>query len=146
MCAQPNWKLCVHSRTENCVCTAELKIVCAQPNWKLCVHSRTENCVCTAELVTKTGDVGVTWQWAAFVLPLLSWKNYNYYVFWVCLCSFSYPACIAHSLYRHLWPVRPNNSFPHYLTKGTIFAEELLNIKCVFFYFLYNFCVKHFSF
>jgi len=36
--------------------------------------------------------------------------------------------------------------YPHYLIKGTTFeGEKLFSIKCVFF-FLYNFCVKHFSF
>jgi hypothetical protein len=37
--------------------------------------------------------------------------------------------------------------FPHYLTSRTIFGEEnLQNIKICVFGFLYNFCLKNFSF
>ena len=48
-----------------------------------------------------------------------------------------YPACNAHALYCHLWPVRIYNIFPHYLINGTIFEEKiLLNTKCVFWFSL----------
>jgi len=36
-------------------------------------------------------------------------------------CSLSYPAGKAHAPYCHLWPVRLQNIFPHYLINGTIF-------------------------
>jgi hypothetical protein len=32
----------------------------------------------------------------------------------------------------HVWPFRFYHIFPHYLINGTIFAEKLLHIKCVF--------------
>jgi hypothetical protein len=35
-------------------------------------------------------------------------------------------------LYCHLWPLRLYHIFPHYLINGTIFRENLLNIKFVF--------------
>ena len=50
-----------------------------------------------------------------------------------CVCSLSYPACKAHALYYIvMWPVWLYHIFPHYLINGTIFGENLLNIKCVF--------------
>jgi len=50
-------------------------------------------------------------------------------------------------LYCHMWPVQLHNILSHYLINGTIFGKKdtLLNYKCGF-YFLYNFCLKHFSF
>jgi hypothetical protein len=54
----------------------------------------------------------------------------------VCLHSWlSYPACKA-QLFSHLWPVRLCHIFPHYLINGTIFWKKLLNIKCVFWFYL----------
>jgi hypothetical protein len=72
-------------------------------------------------------------------------KSSNYYILWVCVCSLRYPACNAHAPYCHLWPAQVYNIFPHYLINDTIFRrKKLLQIKCVF--FLYNICLKHFSF
>jgi hypothetical protein len=39
-------------------------------------------------------------------------------------------------LYCHLWPVWLYHIFPHYLIYGTIFGKKLLNIKCVFWFYL----------
>jgi hypothetical protein len=50
------------------------------------------------------------------------------------VCSLSFPACNVHAPYCHLWPARLYNTFPHYRTKGRIFEETLLNIKCVFWF------------
>ena len=33
----------------------------------------------------------------------------------MCVCSFGYPACKAHALYCHLWPVRLYSIFLHHL-------------------------------
>ena len=38
-------------------------------------------------------------------------KSNNYYIFWVCVCSFSYAAWNAHALYCHLWPLRVLSHF-----------------------------------
>ena len=40
------------------------------------------------------------------------------------VCGLSYPACIAHAPYRHLWPVRLYHVFPRYLMNGTIVARQ----------------------
>jgi len=49
-----------------------------------------------------------------------SGKSNYYYIFWVCVCSLSYPACNAHAPHCYLWPVRLFRIFPHCLKNGTI--------------------------
>ena len=57
-------------------------------------------------------------------------KNNNYYIFRVCVCSPSYPACKAHASYCHLCPVWLYNiSFPLYLTNGTTFGKNVAEHK-----------------
>ena len=63
----------------------------------------------------------------------------------VCVCSLSYPACKATALYCPLWPARLYNIFSRYLINGMIFEKKLPK-QNVCFDFLYNFCLKHFSF
>jgi hypothetical protein len=49
----------------------------------------------------------------------------------------------AHALYCYLRPLRLYHNFPHYLTNGRIIEKKY----CIYFFlFLYNFCLKHFSF
>jgi hypothetical protein len=43
-------------------------------------------------------------------------------------------ACVV--LYCHLWPGWFYHIFPQYLINGTIFGKKLLNIKCVFWFYL----------
>jgi hypothetical protein len=52
-----------------------------------------------------------------------------------CICSLSYPKCIAHALYCHLQPAPLYNIFPHHFINGMTFEKKLLNTKCVS-----NFC------
>jgi hypothetical protein len=88
--------------------------------------------------VYKPGNVRVTWNRGAFVQQLLQWKSNEYYIFWVYVCSLSYPACNTHAPYCHLWPAPLYNIFPHYLINGTIFEKKkLLNTKCVFWFSLH---------
>jgi len=49
---------------------------------------------------------------------------YKYYILRVCVCSFSYPACIAHASYCRLWPVRPHTIFFHVLSSTARFLGE----------------------
>jgi hypothetical protein len=62
----------------------------------------------------------------------------------VCVCSLRYSAWNAQALNYHLWHLRLYYTFPHYFINGHDFRIKLPNIKC--FDFLYNFCLKHFSF
>ena len=62
----------------------------------------------------------------------------------VVTCSLTYATCTVPPCF-HLRPLWLHHIFLHYLINGTIFGKKLLNVKCVF-YFLYNFCLKYFSF
>jgi hypothetical protein len=66
---------------------------------------------------------------SVFLPWLLGMKNCIFYVSYIVICGL-YGSTIF---------------FPHYLINGTIFTKTLLN-KDTCFYFLYNFCPKHFSF
>jgi hypothetical protein len=86
--------------------------------------------------VNKTGNLSITEHSRMFMKPQLPWKSNNYYIFWVCVCSLSYPACNAHAPHSHLWPVCLYNILPRYLLHSTIFGKKLLNMKCVFWFSL----------
>ena len=77
-------------------------------------------------------------------------KAIKCYIFRVCVySSLSYPACISHLFctvfYCHQWPVCFHCILHIIPQNGIIFRKPLLNIE-MFFDFLYNFCLKHFSF
>ena len=50
----------------------------------------------------------------AFLQPSLQRKSNEYYILWVCVCSFRYPACNGHATYCHQRPARLYTIFPHY--------------------------------
>ena len=55
---------------------------------------------CTQKQIIRITQAIVNRQhWRALVQPSLPWKNNNCYIFWVCVCSVSYPACKASALY-----------------------------------------------
>jgi hypothetical protein len=61
----------------------------------------------------------------------------------LCICSLRHPACIAHTLFCHMWPtalddvlnILKRHDFRKIFTEQTRVSD-----------FLYNFCPKHFSF
>jgi len=59
-------------------------------------------------------------------------KN-KYYIFWVCVCSLSYPTCIVYALY---YIVICDHIFSHYLISSTVFGKKLLDIKCALWFSL----------
>ena len=67
----------------------------------------------------------------------------------MCVCVLCYLACSVHApyYYCHLWPVWLYHIFSHYLINGTIFGKNdwTWNVNACF-DFLYNFCLKYFSF
>jgi hypothetical protein len=50
---------------------------------------------------------------------------------------------MRHVILSPAWPVWLYNIFPHYLIKGTIFGEKVIDKK-VCFDLLYKFCMKYF--
>ena len=61
-------------------------------------------------------------------------RNKRYYIFWVCVSSLSYPACIVCLCRITLSSVvcQGLQHFFNYLINGMIFRKKLLKIKCVF--------------
>ena len=60
---------------------------------------------------------------------------------WPCL-SFLQSAC---AVFCHLWSLWLHHIFRHYLINGTIFGKKFI-VQKMYFDFLYNFYLKHFSF
>jgi len=63
--------------------------------------------VFTTQLDKQESQVGYcavreSWRGGAFVQPLLQWKSNKCYIFWVCVCSLTYPGCKAHAPYCHV--------------------------------------------
>ena len=71
----------------------------------------------------------------------------KHYTFWVCVCSLRYPACSTHGPYYIVIVACPAllhfSTFSH--KRHDFRKKKWLKIKCAF-WFLYNFCLKHFSF
>ena len=74
----------------------------------------------------KTSNLHITLHWGVFVQPSLQWRSNKYYIFWVCVCRLTYPACNEREPYCHLWPDRLDNIFRNYLTNGTTFEKKKL--------------------
>jgi len=67
-----------------------------------------------------------------FMQQLLQWKSNKYYIFWVCVFSFRYPACNAHVPCCLLRSVRLHYVSPHCLINGMIFGKNVFEHKmCV---------------
>jgi hypothetical protein len=48
----------------------------------------------------------------------------KYYTFWVCFCSFRYPACNARAQYCQLWPIQLYNNFSHITSQRARFSKK----------------------
>ena len=89
--------------------------------------------------------------WCTLVQPSLQWTSNKYHIFWVCVCILAVVSRHSIRNRRIMLPSVPNLalpifSFPHYLINGATFAKKLLNPKCVFWFSLQLFFLKHFSF
>jgi hypothetical protein len=60
-------------------------------------------------------------------------------MFWVCVCSLSYPACKWHNfcavLCRHMWPARLYSIIRHHLVNNISFGKKVLDIRCVLWFY-----------
>ena len=100
---------------------------------------------CLHFLRKKTENVRITWHGEAFV-RLLPWKSSKYYILWVCVGSIKYPACNAHAPYFNLLSARLYNKFSVLSHKRHYFREQNVIQQKTCLDFLYNFCLKYFSF
>ena len=97
-------------------------------------------------MYNKTSQVRINVTLNRVILPLLPWKAVSYYIFWVCVCSFSYPACKAHApYYTGTCSPSGSNTFLHLSNKWNNFRGNHWT-QNVCFNFLYNFCLKNLSF
>jgi hypothetical protein len=74
----------------------------------------------------------------AFAQPLLPRKSKIYYIFRVCVCSFSYPACKTHALYNTVTcGCLAETHFSTLSNKRHDFRKQkYFNTKCVILFFL----------
>ena len=64
------------------------------------------------------------------VQSLLQWKSNMYYMFWMCFCSFRYPAGNTHAPHCHLWPAWLYSIFSKLSNKRHYFKKKsVINIK-----------------
>jgi hypothetical protein len=94
----------------------------------------------------KTGNAPVTWHWSSFAWKVLQWKSNKYYIFWVCVCSLTYPERKTRASYYIAICGLSGSTifFVHYIINGTtrFWEEKLLNIKFVFIFskIVWNIC------
>jgi len=62
-------------------------------------------------------------------VTIVAVESNKYYIFWVCVCSLSYPRYKVHVLYCYLWPVWLYIIFPHYLINGTILEKKVIDYQ-----------------
>jgi len=57
-------------------------------------------------------------------VTIVEMKSNKHYVFWKCICSLRYSACIAHAPYCLLWSVWLYSILRHNIVIGTIFEKK----------------------
>ena len=74
-----------------------------------------------------------------FRVKLLQRQSNNYYLFWLCVCSLSYPAYKTHApYYIVICDLSGSTIFLNIISKGKIFRKKkLFNAKCVFWFSLH---------
>jgi len=71
-----------------------------------------------------------------FMQPLLPWKAKSITYFKCKFVAYAKLSCVAYLVLKYL---------PHYLINGMTFNKNIIAHKMCF-DFIYNFCLKHFSF
>jgi hypothetical protein len=71
-------------------------------------------------------------------------ENNKYDIFWVCLFSLRYAGCNAHMPYSHVWPAQHYNVFDIITLKARFLEKSFWTHMCID--FIYNVCLKRFSF
>jgi hypothetical protein len=69
---------------------------------------------------------------------LLPWKRNNYYTFWLCVCSLSYPGWKAHVPHYTLSVTCRLYRIFHFISLTARFSAKFIEHKMVFFYSLHK--------
>ena len=82
----------------------------------------------------KTDNVPIMQPWGAFAKPFVPWESNEYYIFCVCVCSLSCPACKARATFYIICGVSGCTIFFfHISSNGVISLEKrFLNINYMF--------------
>jgi len=79
--------------------------------------------------LNKTGNLGlrINVTMSRIRATIVAVEKNEYYTFWACVCSLSYPTCNVHSPYYNSqqWPVWLCHVFPSYLISGTVLRFSL---------------------
>jgi len=70
------------------------------------------------------GNVHVTQNWGAFVLPLLQCKSNKHSIFWVCFCTLKYPAFAHLSYYIVIYGLCGSTLFSYIFSKASRFSDK----------------------
>ena len=76
-------------------------------------------------------------------IAMLLWKSNKDYVFWVCV---SIAFIIQHAIHMRRIGLPGSTKFCHIISQTVRFSGKCYWTQNVWFDFLYNFCLKHFSF
>ena len=110
------------------LCTFKLHINYINPSW---VNKQDEQCTYKRNFEERSRN---------HVLP---WKSNKYYVFWVCACDVTYPACKAHAPYNIVMCGQSGYIiFFHTDSQTTQFSENVIEHKMCVFIFYINFVRK----
>jgi len=108
--AKGSTSYCAHCNTDGSSiysstvhCYDILLLFVKSTNSAICYHLKTK--------AHKWGNLRITEHVGTFMKLFLQWKTSKYYIFSVCVCRLSYPACNAHAPYCHLWSAPSHNIF-----------------------------------
>jgi hypothetical protein len=83
----------------------------------------------TLNELNKTGNICIHTTLRRFARTFLPWESNKYYISGVCVCSLSYLECNVHYPCCHMYSVWFYRIFLHYLVRGTIFGNKIMELK-----------------
>ena len=127
-----NYDMFVNHRLQRSVTSLAMCFVLINQSWTKVpvLHKNSEYRVVNTfhRSSNKTGNARIAQQWGATVQHLLTWKNNNYYILWVCVCSLRYPNAMPMGHIAICGP--PTLQYSSTLSHNGIICEKaLLNTK-----------------